>query len=221
MSIDKDIDMLYEIGTLRHVNRTWRQFGGSDFANVAEHMFRVAWLAMVIAKQEGGDVGKSVCMALAHDLGETRTGDANYLSKMYVAHNEFDAVKHSTAGTSIQDYVTALWIEYEERESLEAKIVKDADNLDCDLELAEEAARGSCISKSLAPTREAVFQKLFTPTARRLYEEIQRSDPHRWHLTGRNRLTAGDWKINPPPIQRELDLREEETDPRSDSDESK
>ena len=32
-----DIDLIYEAGTLRHIDRAWRQFGGLPFANVAEH----------------------------------------------------------------------------------------------------------------------------------------------------------------------------------------
>jgi putative hydrolase of HD superfamily len=208
MSLDKDISLLYELGTLRHVTRTWRQFGGGSFANVAEHSFRVAWLSMIIATHERADIGRTVRIALVHDLPETRVGDSNYLTRMYMSHNEDDALMHSTAGTCLEQDAGALWQEYRERVTLESKIVKDADNLDCDLELVEEGARGNRIGETLAPTRAAVYEKLYTDTARRMFECIQKSDPHTWHIQGRNRLTAGDWQIRVPPLQRELRLEE-------------
>ena len=208
MSLDKDINLLYELGTLRHVARTWRQFGGGSFANVAEHSFRVAWLSMIIAIHERADVGRTVQMALIHDLPETRIGDSNYLTRMYMSHNEDDALMHATAGTCLQQDAGALWREYKDRLTLEAKIVKDADNLDCDLELVEETARGNRIGETLEPTRKAVYQKLYTSTAKRMFESIQQSDSHAWHIQGRNRLTAGDWQMKVPPLQRELKLEQ-------------
>ncbi|MBI1863035.1 HD domain-containing protein [Candidatus Microgenomates bacterium] len=48
----KDLDFLYEIGSLRHLVRTWTQFVRSDVANVSEHIYRVVWIALMIAKHE-------------------------------------------------------------------------------------------------------------------------------------------------------------------------
>jgi len=45
----RDVEFLFEVGTLRLIDRTWRQFGGANFANVAEHTFRVMWIAALIA----------------------------------------------------------------------------------------------------------------------------------------------------------------------------
>ena len=206
----RDIELLYEIGTLRHIARTWHQFGGVDFANVTEHCFRVAWLSMMLAQLEGADVGKVVQMALIHDIGETRTGDVNYMSRMYTARNEQDAMHHSVAGTCIENLVRGLWDEYEARKTLEAKIVKDADSLDCDLDLAEKRESAPMLFEALKPTRAAVYEQLHTESARRLFEAIKSSDPHSWHISGRNRLTAGDWQRFLPPLQRELPLSKSE-----------
>ena len=48
----KDADFLFEIGTLRFIQRTWKQFINPDFANLAEHTLRMTWIAIVIAKNE-------------------------------------------------------------------------------------------------------------------------------------------------------------------------
>jgi len=169
---------------------------------------------MMLARLEGADTGKVAQMALVHDLGETRTGDVNYLSRMYTARNEQDAMRHSVSGTCIEDLVKALWEEYEARETLEAKIVKDADSLDCDLDLAERKEAAPSLFAALKPTRIAVYERLYTESARRLFEAIKDSDPHSWHISGKNRLTAGDWQRFLPPLQRELPLTSREELPK-------
>jgi putative hydrolase of HD superfamily len=192
MSIERDVSLLHEVGSLRRVVRTWAQFTGAPMANVAEHTLRVAWIAMAIARREGADPAHAAQLALVHDLAETRTGDVHYLSRMYVDRRETDALTDTVAGTSVEDDVTALWDEYHALESLEARIVKDADNLDCDLELTETP--DPAFVTSLEPTRLRVRDKLFTDTARALFDAIYAVDPHEWHTAAPNRLTAGDWK---------------------------
>ncbi len=189
--VSRDVELLHEVGSLRRVARTWAQFTGAPMANVAEHTLRVAWIAMAIARREGGDAGRVVQLALVHDLAETRTGDVHYLSRMYVERREDDALRDAVLGTSLQEDAGALWDEYHAMGSLEARIVKDADNLDCDLELTEVGDTG--FTASLAETRRRVRDKLHTDTARALFDAIYADDPHAWHTTGPNRLTAGDW----------------------------
>lgn len=206
-TLSKDVEILFEIGSLRHVARTWCQFGGVRFANVTEHSYRVAWIAMILATREKADVARVMQLALLHDLPEVRTGDTNYISRMYVARNESDALRHAAAGTSLQGTIRILWLEYEARQTLEAKIVKDADNLDCDLELSEQLALGVDLRTVLEPTRLAVYDRLYTESARQMFHEIRSANPHAWHLEGVNRLTVGDWKPRQPlQIQRELPL---------------
>jgi putative hydrolase of HD superfamily len=187
----RDVELLHEVGSLRRVARTWVQFTGAPMANVAEHTLRVAWIAMVIARREGADAGRCTQLALVHDLAETRTGDVHYLSRMYVERREDDALRDAVAGTSLHDDAVALWDEYHAQESLEAHVVKDADNLDCDLELTETP--DAALVSALTPTRARVRDKLHTDTARTLFDAIYAEDPHAWHTGGPNRLTAGDW----------------------------
>lgn len=194
MSIEKDVELIYEIGTMRHISRMWTQFGGLNVANLAEHTLRVMWIATVIAKHENADLGKVLQLSLVHDLGETRAGDVSYLSRMYVKRDEATAVEHSISETEIENEIFEWWSEYEERHSLESKIVKDADNLDCDFELKELLHTGAKLPVSLAETRSSVYERLFTGTAKRIFKAIENSNPDDWHAKGVNRLTAGDWK---------------------------
>lgn len=150
---------------------------------------------IIAAHEEGVDTGKIAKLALLHDITESRTGDVDYLSRQYVQRNEELAAQDMLASTSIEKEFYALWEEYETRTSLEAKIVKDADNLDVDFELAEQASMGNQLQEAWKSNRAFVAkEKLFTKTAQRLFDELMQSNPHGWHLTGRNRRNSGDWQ---------------------------
>src|SRR3990172_13012278 len=124
MSNKRDLELLYEVGCLRFLQRNWRQFLNADFSNETEHSYRVAWIAMVLAKNEGvKDLGKVVRMALVHDVGESRSGDVHYVSRQYTSRDEELAIEDVFSGTSLQKEIVQLWKEYEDRKTIEAKIV--------------------------------------------------------------------------------------------------
>jgi len=196
MNINRDLEFLYEVGCLRHIQRQWRQFLNPDFANLSEHILRVIWIALVIAKHEKvKDTGKIVKMALVHDLSESRNVDVHYLSRQYVERREDDSLTDTLSQTAVEKEFLALYHEYEKRECIEAKIVKDADNLEVDLELREQSVRGFTLEKKWAKMRKHVRDnKLYTETAKKIWDEIQESDPLDWHNNGNNRFNGGDWK---------------------------
>lgn len=192
----RDLEFLYEIGTLRYLQRKWRQFLNADFQNIAEHKFRVVWVAMVIAMHEGvRDINKVIKMALVHDIAESRTGDADYVARQYNVRDEEVAIKDMLRDTTLEKEFIELWKEYEAKKTKEAQIVKDADNIDVDLELKEQEVKGYKLHPKWLEMRKMVAEdKLYTKTAKKLWKEIQRSNPHDWHVNARNRFTAGDWK---------------------------
>jgi putative hydrolase of HD superfamily len=195
MSVDRDIEFLYEIGTLRLTQRQWKRFLNPDFANLADHHLRVIWTALTIAKYEKADANKVMKMALVHDIAESRTGDVDYLSRQYVERNSELGLEDMVKDISLEKELLDLQKEYEERKTLEAKIVKDADNLDIDFELQEQKVRGFHLEKTWQEQRQYVYEKkLYTKTARRIWKSIQKSNPHDWHTKGRNRINSGDWK---------------------------
>ena len=191
-----NVNFLFEMGTIRYIDRMWRRFLSPHFANLAEHHFRVFWIAMVIAAQEKNvDTGKIAKMVMVHDIAESRAGDVDYLSRQYVERYEELGIKDMLDGTSIKEDFFAIWQEYETRESLESKIVKDADNLDCDFELAEQVAQGNeSILKAKSYRIEKIRPRLYTETAKKIFDEVKRTNPHDWHIKARNRSSQGDWK---------------------------
>jgi putative hydrolases of HD superfamily len=179
----RDIEFLYEIGSLRNVQRGWRQHFAMDCANVLDHTMRVVWLALVIARKTGGaDENKIIKMALVHDLAEARVSDLSYVQKVYVTADEHTASKEMFAGTTLENFGETLE-EYEERQSLESKIVKDADNLDVDMELHELAERGSKLPEKWKIYRRKVRdEKLHTDAAKDLWDLLEETDVADWHM---------------------------------------
>lgn len=192
----RDLELLFELNCLRFISRTWNQFLGLDSQNLAEHQYRVVWLALLIAKAEDViDTEKIMRMALVHDVVESRTGDANYMQRQYVKQNEEMAMKDIFAETLLQEEFLLVWQEYDKRESIEAKIVKDADNLDVDMTLKEQHAKGQALPTEWFEHRKKIVKKtLYTATAKELFDKIWQANPHDWHLKGRNRINGGDWK---------------------------
>lgn len=195
-SFKRDIEFLFEIGCMRFIQRTWRQFLNPDFENLSEHTLRVAWIAMTIAKHEGDvDLGKIVKMALMHDLSESRGVDVHYVSRQFTDRHEKESLLDMITDTALRDEIFEICEEYEERKSIEAKIVKDADNLDVDFELREQAVRGFTLEKDWHEMRQKVADtKLYTKTAKHMWAELQTSNPNSWHINSTNRMNSGDWK---------------------------
>lgn len=182
---NRDIEFLFEIGTLRNTERGWKQHLAVECATDPEHSFRVAFIALLLARKEGvTNEEKIVKMALVHDLAETRVSDHSYMQKVYVTSDEERAAKDLFAGTALDDLRSEILAEYEARQTIESKIVKDADNLDIDFEFKELEERGSQIPRKLAATRKMVRdEKLYTQSAKDFWDELQDADPSSWHLT--------------------------------------
>ncbi|MBD3251503.1 HD domain-containing protein, partial [Candidatus Uhrbacteria bacterium] len=162
-TMKRDLEFLYELGSLRNTQRGWRQHLGCDVATVPEHTMRVAMLAIILARHEGqGDEAKILKMALVHDICETRVSDLSYVQKCYVKANEALAVTETFEGTSLPDFTKAV-AEFERRDSIEAKLLKDADNLDVDIELMELEEQGHQLATKCRSQRKFVRdEKLYT-----------------------------------------------------------
>lgn len=196
MSPSDDLNFLFEMGALRYVQRTWRHFLGADFANVTEHTFRMIWTSLLIAsKEKGVNIEKLMKMALVHDITESRTGDVDYLSRQYTKRDEDLAITDILEKTSLKEFI-GVWREYEKYDCIEAQIVKDADNLDVELELREQQANGVALRELWRKRRRSQIRKtiLYTKTAKKIWDQIEKSEPHDWHFLGRNRHNFGDWK---------------------------
>ncbi|MGI5443783.1 HD domain-containing protein [Streptomyces shenzhenensis] len=138
---------LYEAGTLKNTKRSgWWMAGVKDPESVADHSWRTALIATIIAKLEGADPARAAFLAVWHDSQETRTGDVNHLGKKYTA-GEADPeaiTADQVAGMPavLADTVKELVAEYEAKESAEAQCARDADKLECMIQGIEYRDQG-------------------------------------------------------------------------------
>lgn len=179
----RDTDFLFEIGSLRNVPRAWQQVMTARVQNISEHSFRMTMIAWIIAMKEKADVSKVIQMSLLHDIGESRTGDIAAMHRGYTTRDEELAEAHIFSGTTFEKETLELLDEYNSRETLEAKIVKDADNLDVDLELKELARVGDSAALRMQKDHRSIIRtkKLYTQTAKKMWDEIQKTDSNAWH----------------------------------------
>jgi len=168
----KIISFLTELMRLKAVPRMgWLLRGVRDVESVADHSFGVAFIAMLLADfaQRQGlepNVEKVLRMALLHDLTEARTGDLPNTVKRYFDNGALHAADERAAdemlsvlGAIGEEYLL-LWQEYEERKSLEARIVKAADKLDLLLQAREYEKGGAQALQEFWQNSETDFSSL-------------------------------------------------------------
>lgn len=144
-----------ELIRLKALPRTgWLLRGVRSGESIADHVFGVAWMAMLLADCAVAaglpvNVEKVLRMALLHDLSEARTGDLPstikpYFSGATLKQADEQATQEILAplGAGSAAYL-ALWHEYEQRSSLEARIVKAADKLDLLFQVREYEKGGA------------------------------------------------------------------------------
>ena len=177
-------DFLFEAGMLRKTPRSGYQFLGTGQENVAEHSFRTAVVGFVLAEMAGADVERTVILCLFHDLHEARTGDFNYVNRMYNSSRRTDALRDALAGTGLAGRILPLWEELETVASLEARLAQDADQIDLILNLKEQLDLGNeYAGKWLA----CALERLRTPEGRELAARIAETDHTDWWFKGPDR----------------------------------
>lgn len=170
--------MFFEVGALANTPRSGFFFLGSGSQSVAEHTNRVAYIGMVLAMLDSSvDSGKVVKMCLLHDLAEARTSDLNYVHQKYVTADEESAIKALVKTLDFGDKLLELLEEYKRRESREALLAKDADNLEWILSLKEQSDIGNSRAESWMPS---AVQRLKTEVAKKLAMEILTTKADAW-----------------------------------------
>ncbi|HUV60195.1 MAG TPA: HD domain-containing protein [Desulfatiglandales bacterium] len=180
------VNFLFEIGILKKTPRSGYQFLGTGNESVAEHSFRVAVIAYLLAKNEPkADMQKVVLMSLFHDFHEARTGDHNYVNKRYVTVNENKAVNDLARKLSFGQEIVSLIDEFNSKETLEAQLSQDADQLDFILELKRQQDLGNI---SAAEWLKYSAKRLITDFAKTLADEIVTTDSSDWWFKKKEEL---------------------------------
>lgn len=122
---------------------------------VAEHSWRLSLMTYTIATEFNLqiDLPKALAIAMLHDLAESITGDidAVHTYEAYKEKNkqiskeekyaaEKKAMDNIMNGIFFGEKMKGLWQEYEDQQSIEAKLVKALDKLEAFLHLADTPA---------------------------------------------------------------------------------
>ena len=137
-SQDFVLDILIYANQLKRTARTgWIQRGIPAAENVADHSYGVSFTTLILAKRisEDIDLEKALIMALLHDLPEGLTSDIpapawRFLPAGSKAKSERKAMVTILDSDREASDLMAIWEEYQEEGSPEARLVHDADKID-------------------------------------------------------------------------------------------
>lgn len=177
MNINKIANFFFEIASMRRITRAHSQLIQEADDNISDHSFRVVIIGMNLATLEKCDVNKVIKMCLFHDVVETRIGDANFINQQYSDLHEEEARDDQMSGLPIAGEVLDLLKEFEQCESREAVIAKDADYLDQMILQREYFLKD--------PKNHDIWQnltesKLKSESAKKLAQQIRKTNPFEW-----------------------------------------
>lgn len=183
-------DFLFEVGMLSQTPRSGFFFLGSGQQSVAEHVHRAIYAGFVLAMMDGKvDVSKVLKMCLFHDLSEARTSDLNYVHQKYNQRQDSKAIQDLAERLEFGPAILKIVAEYEERQTKESLLAKDADNIEWILALKEQVDTGN--SRAEAWLHIAV-KRLKTGVAKKLAAEIVKTNSDRWWFGD----GQDDWWVN-------------------------
>ena len=178
------VDFLRSLGALKDLPRVgWPLRGVRNAESIADHSYRTAALAMVLADwtAENGvpvNAEKAMRMALLHDVAEAKAGDIPVpvscrFPKGFKAQIEAEAadVILSPMGGLGARY-QALLDEYEADETVESAVAHAADKLETLLQAYEYEAAGSRRLQDFWTNTHGLDDMSRLPTAQKIYQEL-------------------------------------------------
>jgi len=179
MEDDAIIRYFFEAGMLKRTARSgWWAEGINNPESVADHSFRVAIIAFVIAKMEGADANKICTAAVFHDMQETRLGDMNKITARYIDVKE--ELERKVEMEQVKDFPNGLQdavLRTRDLSDSERAILKDADYLECAFQAKEYADAGN---KGTIIWVDNIGKRLTTESAKRLHSELKSMDSNSW-----------------------------------------
>lgn len=127
----------------------WRRFDIVHGESIADHMYRMSIITMLAPPSLSSrlDVPRCTKMALIHDMAESLVGDitpVDGVSKSEKSRREEETMDYlcrgllgNVAGGVQGEEIRAVWREYEESLTTEAKFVHDVDKLELMLQMVE------------------------------------------------------------------------------------
>ena len=187
-------EFLFSAAMLRRTPRSGLQFLGSGRESVAEHVFQTMITGYTLAKMElegGGEIDEKrlLQLCLLHDLLEARTGDLNYVNKKYLEVDEAGALADMCRPLFFGAEMAELVKEFEQKESREAQLAADADQLALIVLVKEQHDLGNPYARKWLTVAR---QRLLTESGRALAKSLHESDWASWWFS----KDSNEWWVN-------------------------
>ena len=146
--LDTVLDLMGEAGVLKSVRRSgWWMIGIKNGESVADHCFRTALLAYMLAKMEKIDPYPAVMMGLLNDLHETRINDLHKVGHRYIdfraAERRASEEQLAPLPPAVRKEMTAWMDGLTAQNSAASLVARDADLLECMIQGKEYADQGN------------------------------------------------------------------------------
>ena len=187
--MDNIANFLFETGMLSKTPRSGYQFLGSGKESVAEHTLRTVFVGYTLCKTDASlNELRVLKMCVFHDLPEARTGDMNYVNKKYVKVDEEKAVRELTEDLPFGSDIKSSIDEFNRKETKEALIARDADQIALILQLKEYGDLGNKYAEEWI---NFAMQRLSTEAGKKLAQRVIKTDSSDWWFKDKS-----DWWVN-------------------------
>jgi putative hydrolase of HD superfamily len=193
-------DFIYETGIHGKTPRSGLWLLGSGSQSVAEHLFHTALIAYALCYLEPrADKNKAVLMALFHDIGEGRTSDLNYVHQRYGRLAETNAVEDIARTVPFGGEILEFFKEEQAKKTLEARLVKDSDQLEWITTLRGEEVKGNIKARKWI---RIALKRLKTPPGKRMSKFLIKIHPDDWWFSAKDK-----WFVDRKHSHRKWKLR--------------
>ena len=184
------LKFLFEAGELKRVKRSgWWTAKVQNPESVAEHSFRCALIAFVLASEENEDAEKLAVLSLFHDLPEARILDLHKISTEYIDKKEAEKKVAIEQFSLLPKKSKKQVLRQQQKTSeKERKILKDADLLECAIQGREYFDAGC---KDAWYWILAAERKTSTASARQLVSLLKKRNSNVWWEKLREKIVNG------------------------------
>jgi 5'-deoxynucleotidase YfbR-like HD superfamily hydrolase len=187
-------DLVYEASVVKRLARTGWQIFGDNSEGVGEHSFITAVIAYFLAREISEksaspersrrvNMESVLLMSIFHDFHEGRTGELDKIAKFYTTRYERKA--NIDIFRENDPALLKLLDEYEDKESLEAKIVYEANVIAFSVEVKLLLEKGNTHAKEWL---DANNKRLRLPESIALAKSLAATDSHNWWQTLRKAI---------------------------------
>jgi putative hydrolases of HD superfamily len=183
MKMKSPVNLLFEAAVVKRLQRTGWQIMGDNVESVGEHTFMTSVVAYLLAKQLKANMEQVLVMSIFHDFHEARTGDVDKIATFYIARDQDRA--NRDIFSEIDKSLLELLKIYEKRNSLEAKIVYEANIISLLVECKLLVEKGNIHAGEWL---DGNAKRLRLPGAVAIANDIIATDSHDWWKTIREKL---------------------------------